>query len=81
MSRMQNILDKAERVLIPKSVHEELHLGPGDELELFAATNKSSQPVVYATATAAVKQMIPTDQELLFVLEVSGRCSMITLEG
>jgi AbrB family looped-hinge helix DNA binding protein len=27
-------LDKAGRVLIPKSVREDLHLGPGDTLEL-----------------------------------------------
>src|SRR5882672_11143360 len=28
------ILDKAGRVLIPKSLREELHLGPGDTLQL-----------------------------------------------
>ncbi len=31
------ILDKAGRVVIPKSLCEELHLEPGDELEMESA--------------------------------------------
>ena len=57
-------------------------------LKLFAAANKKKSACalhtlaeVYATMTALpVKQLIPTDQALLFVQEVRERCAVVTLD-
>jgi predicted nucleic acid-binding protein len=57
-------------------------------LKLFAAANKKKSACalhtlaeVYATMTALpLKQLIPTDQALLFVREVRDRCRIVILD-